>query len=195
MDNCKKFFKPVFQDMHSTLQTRWLSPLMSPILLALLVMPGVADPSMIRDMRSLSFYHTHTGQSLQVTYFTDGEYSEPALVEVRTLLSDWRNGAETDIDPTLLDILWEVQQAAGHHDTFEIISAYRSPETNEMLRASSSGVAQGSQHLLGTAIDVRLRGFDTAKLRDTAIELQRGGVGYYAESDFVHIDTGRVRTW
>lgn len=195
MATCKNSIKPVFQDMHNALQAQWLSPLMSPILMVLLLVPGVADPSMIRDVRALSFYHTHTGDSLKVTYFKDGEYVEPALVEVRGFLSDWRNGAETDIDPSLLDILWEVQQVAGHHNTFEIISAYRSPETNEMLRASSSGVAQGSQHLLGTAIDVRLRGLDTAKLRDTAIELQRGGVGYYAESDFVHIDTGRVRTW
>lgn len=181
--------------MLDMLHPRCLSPFMWPILLALLLMAGVADPSMIRDARTLSFFHTHTGQSLQVTYFTDGDYLEPALVEVRAYLSDWRNGAEYDIDPQLLDILWEVQQVAGHHDTFEIMSAYRSPETNEMLRANSSGVAQGSQHLLGTAIDVRLRGLDTAKLRDTAIELQRGGVGYYAQSDFVHIDTGRVRTW
>jgi len=181
--------------MHNTLQTRWLSLFVSPVMLALLLLPGVADPSVIREARSLSFYHTHTGQSLQVTYFTDGEYLKPALLEVRGLLSDWRNGAETDIDPQLLDILWEVQQVAGHHDTFEIISAYRSPQTNEMLRGNSSGVAQGSQHLLGTAIDVRLRGLDSTKLRDTAIELQRGGVGYYAASDFVHIDTGRVRTW
>lgn len=181
--------------MHNPMRTHWLSPLMPSILLALLLMPGVADPSMIRDERSLSFFHTHTGKSLHVTYFTNGEYLEPALVQVRGYLSDWRNGAETDIDPRLLDILWEVQQVSGNHDTFEIISAYRSPQTNEMLRANSSGVAQGSQHLLGTAIDVRLRGLDTAKLRDTAIELRRGGVGYYADSDFVHIDTGRVRTW
>jgi len=181
--------------MHTIKTTPWLSPLLPLFLMLLLFIPGVADPSMIREARSLSFYHTHTGQSLQITYFADGEYLEPALKQVRSYLSDWRNGDETDIDPKLLDILWEVQERAGHHDTFEIISAYRSPQTNEMLRASSSGVAQGSQHLLGTAIDVRLRGLDTARLRETAIELGRGGVGYYAESDFVHVDTGRVRTW
>ena len=181
--------------MLNTMRAPFLTPLLWPLLLALLFIPGLADPAVIRDVRALSFYHTHTGKSLQVIYFADGEYLQPALVQVRSYLSDWRNGAETDIDPRLLDILWDVQQASGHHDTFEIISAYRSPQTNEMLRTSSSGVAQGSQHLLGTAIDVRLRGLDTAQLRDTAIELQRGGVGYYAQSDFVHIDTGRVRTW
>jgi uncharacterized protein YcbK (DUF882 family) len=99
------------------------------------------------------------------------------------------------MDPGVFDILFEIQQASGSTGTFEVISAYRSPATNEMLRSNSSGVAKNSQHLLGTAIDVRLTDLDTVELRDVALELQRGGVGYYNKSDFVHVDTGRVRQW
>ncbi len=147
------------------------------------------------DERTLSFYHTHTGKSLVVTYFRDGEYLPDGMSALRSFLADWRNGQERDIDPELMDILWEIQLAARHVGTFEVISAYRSPETNQMLRGRSGGVAKNSQHIPGKAIDVRLRGLDTATLRDTAIGLRRGGVGYYGKSDFVHVDTGRVRRW
>jgi uncharacterized protein YcbK (DUF882 family) len=94
-----------------------------------------------------------------------------------------------------MDILWRIQQATGNTNTWEVISAYRSPQTNEMLRSRSSGVAKKSQHLIGTAIDVRLNGLDLEVLRDTARNLKLGGVGYYPGSDFVHVDTGRVRYW
>jgi uncharacterized protein YcbK (DUF882 family) len=95
----------------------------------------------------------------------------------------------------LLDLIFEIRETLGGHGTFEVISAYRSPATNEMLRDKSSGVARNSQHLLGKAIDLRLTGVELARLRDAAIEMQRGGVGYYPDSGFVHIDTGRVRRW
>lgn len=145
--------------------------------------------------RQLDFYHTHTGENLSVTYFRNGDYQPAALEQLNRFLSDWRNGKGREIDPELLDILWEIQQVTGSRDTYEVISAYRSPETNAMLRSRSSGVAKNSQHLHGKAIDVRLRGVDTRVLRDTALRLGRGGVGYYAKSDFVHVDTGRVRSW
>jgi len=147
------------------------------------------------DSKTLSFYHTHTGKMLEVTFFSDGDYREDALDELNRFLADWRNGEEHSIDPELLDILWSIQQRTGHEETFEVISAYRSKATNEMLRSRSTGVAKNSQHIHGKAIDVRLRGFDTRELRDTALKLKRGGVGFYAKSDFVHIDTGRVRSW
>jgi uncharacterized protein YcbK (DUF882 family) len=99
------------------------------------------------------------------------------------------------MDPGVFDILFEIQQRTGSTGVFEVISAYRSPETNEMLHSNSGGVARNSQHLLGKAIDVRLTDLDTAKLRDIALSLERGGVGYYSESNFVHVDTGRVRRW
>jgi uncharacterized protein YcbK (DUF882 family) len=145
--------------------------------------------------RQLNFYHTHTGKQLSVTYFQNGDYQRAALEQLNRFLSDWRNGKGREIDPELLDILWEIQQVTGSEGTYEVISAYRSPETNAMLRSRSSGVAKNSQHLHGKAIDVRLRGLNTKVLRDTALELKRGGVGYYAKSDFVHVDTGRVRSW
>ena len=145
--------------------------------------------------RTLNFFHTHTGDSLQVVYFRQGEYDPGALADIRVFMADWRDGTQHDIDPQLMNILWQIQQASGSSSTWEVISAYRSPETNEMLRSRSSGVAKKSQHLLGNAIDVRLRGLNLDELRDTAKTLQLGGVGYYAGSDFVHVDTGRVRYW
>ena len=145
--------------------------------------------------RSLSFYHTHTKKTLDVTYSIGGEYVESALVEINDFLGDFRNGDATAIDPALLDLIYDVRASLNSNGTFEVISAYRSPETNEMLRKLGRGVAKKSQHLIGKAIDVRLRDIDSVDLRDAAIRIKRGGVGYYEKSDFVHIDTGRVRRW
>ena len=147
------------------------------------------------DTRQLSFYHTHTRDTLDIVYYESGAYVETALVEINRFLKDFRNGQSTEMDPELFDILYDLRNDLGSDATYEVISAYRSPETNEMLRARGNGVAKRSQHLLGTAIDVRLRGTKTSDLRDKAWEMQRGGVGYYENSDFVHIDTGRVRRW
>lgn len=147
------------------------------------------------EARTLRFYHTHTNETLKVTYYQRGDYVPESLEELRIFLSDWRNGHQHPIDPGVMDILWEIQQVAGNDNAFEVISAYRSPETNAWLRQNSNGVAKKSQHLLGKAIDVRLRGTETEKLRDIALELKLGGVGYYEKSDFVHVDTGRIRRW
>ena len=156
---------------------------------------GSAGRASSVDQRQLSFYHTHTQRNLQVTYAIGGEYVDSALAEINVFLADFRNGEQLVIDPALLDLIYDVRESLGGSGAFEVISAYRSPATNEMLRSKSSGVAKNSQHLLGSAIDVRLRGVSTVALRDAAISLQRGGVGYYQSSDFVHIDTGRVRRW
>lgn len=165
------------------------------LLLAVLLLGPLTSLWPAEDMRQLSFYHTHTSEKLSVTYFSDGQYVASSLAELNHFLRDFRTGDVTEMDPGVFDILFEIQRASGSTGTFEIISAYRSPATNEMLRSKSGGVAKNSQHLLGTAIDVRLTDLDTAELRDVALELQRGGVGYYHESDFVHVDTGRVRQW
>jgi uncharacterized protein YcbK (DUF882 family) len=162
-------------------------------LLLAAVPPSDGEPS--SSDRNLSFYHTHTSQSLTITYFEDGEYVDAALDELNRFLADFRTGDEVEMDPGVFDILYEIQRASGSTGTFEVISAYRSPATNEMLRGRSGGVARNSQHLLGKAIDVRLTDLDTAELRDVALSLGRGGVGYYEDSDFVHVDTGRVRQW
>ena len=153
------------------------------------------DQAFSVDERQLSFYHTHTQKTLDITYARGGEYIDSALDEVNEFLADFRTGDQTLMDRELLDLIYDVRASLGSEAAFEVISAYRSPKTNEMLRAKSSGVAKKSQHLLGKAIDVRLRGVPTDTLRDAALALQRGGVGYYEKSDFVHMDTGRVRRW
>jgi len=144
--------------------------------------------------RALAFHHTHTGERLQVVYYARGGYLADALGRVDRLLRDFRSGEQHSIDPRLLDTLCALRAACGG-GTFEIISGYRSPVTNAMLRRASTGVAQDSLHTTGRAIDVRLVGTATARLRDTAIALGHGGVGYYPASDFIHLDTGRVRAW
>jgi uncharacterized protein YcbK (DUF882 family) len=155
----------------------------------------VAPASWGRQARSLSFYHTHTGERLQVTYAEQGTYVRPALSDINRLLRDFRTGDVHPIAPDLLDALFVLRERVGGRGTYEIISAYRSPRTNEMLRNASSGVAQRSLHMEGRAIDVRLTGVRSARLRDEAKALEVGGVGYYGSSDFVHVDNGRVRFW
>jgi uncharacterized protein YcbK (DUF882 family) len=147
--------------------------------------------------KQLSFYHTHTRQDLDVTYARDGHYIDSALGDINRFLSDFRSHDSISIDTDLLDLIYDIRETLGSTGRYEVISAYRSPNTNEMLRTRSndSGVAKKSQHLLGKAIDVRLDDVKLTKLRDAALEMQRGGVGFYKESNFVHIDTGRVRRW
>ena len=122
-------------------------------------------------------------------------YVPEAVARLERFLRDHRNGKTREIDPKLFDLLYALRERAAVKAPFHLVSGYRSPETNEMLRSKSGGVARKSQHLLGKAIDVRLRGVDTADLRDAAIDLARGGVGFYRESDFIHLDTGGVRQW
>ena len=147
------------------------------------------------DERELKFYHTHTEKNLQLVYYRNGEYVPEALSELKVFLADWRDAQQHEINPAVFDILWQLQQAHASGETWEAISAYRSPETNKLLRSRSSGVAKKSQHLLGNAIDVRLRGVDLKDLYESARDLKLGGVGYYPGSDFLHVDTGRVRYW
>jgi uncharacterized protein YcbK (DUF882 family) len=130
-----------------------------------------------------------------VEYFDGSGYSASGLAAIDHLLRDFRTGESQRIDPNLLDVLNDLQNLANRYSTFEVISGYRSPATNSMLRRSSSGVAEHSQHLLGKAIDVRLTGYATDRLAQQARSLARGGVGFYARSDFIHIDTGPVRYW
>jgi uncharacterized protein YcbK (DUF882 family) len=147
------------------------------------------------EQRSVSFVHTHTGETLATTYFRDGAYDAASLAKVNHLLRDFRSGESAAMDRGLLDILYDLQVLADRESTFEIISGYRSPHTNAALRKKSGGVAEKSLHMQGKALDIRFTGFPTKKLRDYALSLQRGGVGYYASSNFLHIDTGRVRFW
>jgi len=161
----------------------------------LLVLLHISGETSTRDERTLSFYHTHTQESLSVSFAVNGEFVDSALHEIKRFLADSRTGDAIDMDPELLNYIYDVRESLDSDGVYEVISAYRSPATNDMLRQNSSGVARNSQHLLGKAIDVRLRGVDTAELRDAALALKRGGVGYYQSSDFVHMDTGPVRRW
>lgn len=165
----------------------------STLVLPMAVLPGFAMAS--SQPRQLRFAHMHTGEKLDVVYHENGHYLPDALDQVNYLLRDFRSDEVFAMDPALLDFLHDSQQRLGSTGRFEIISGYRSPATNEMLRKRGGGVARNSQHLKGKAIDVRLRGIATADLRQASLELGRGGVGYYPKSDFVHLDTGRVRWW
>lgn len=187
-------FAPVLK---MTMTKSYRRTLLGLALTGLVAAATVAPPTDVRaaDARQLSFYHTHTRQNLDVVYYQNGEYVDSALDEINLFLKDFRTGDIAEMDPRLLDLLHDVRNELGSDETFEVISAYRSPKTNELLRSSSGGVAKNSQHMLGNAIDVRLRSVPIEKLRDTALDLKRGGVGYYKQSDFVHMDIGRVRRW
>jgi len=145
--------------------------------------------------RALRFTHTHTGERLVVEYFSGGMYKDDALVTINQFLRDFRTGDVHVIDPDLLDLLHRVAGMTRTTQPFQVISGYRSPATNEMLRHRSEGVAAGSLHMKGQAIDIRLADVPLVTLRQAALEARRGGVGYYPASDFVHVDTGRVRMW
>jgi uncharacterized protein YcbK (DUF882 family) len=145
--------------------------------------------------RTLAFRHTHTGERESLMYWRDGDYLADGLLQLDWLLRDHRTGESMSMDRTLLDLLYRLQQVVGVWGEFEIISAYRSPKTNRMLRSKSSGVAKRSLHMQGKAIDVRLPGCNLKKLRDAALSLKAGGIGYYPKSNFIHLDTGRFRYW
>jgi uncharacterized protein YcbK (DUF882 family) len=151
------------------------------------------------DTRTLTFRHTHREEEsdLTVTFKRDGKYDEDALGKLNHFLRDWRNDKQTKMDPHLFDILWEVYRDVGATEPINIISSYRSPETNAMLRRRSSGVAQFSLHMLGKAMDFYIPGVPLEELRHAGLRLQRGGVGFYPSSGspFVHLDTGGVRHW
>lgn len=146
--------------------------------------------------RCLSLRNVHTDEQLLNTpYWIDGEYQAETLVELNHLLRDHRNGEVKPMDPKLFDLLYQTQTKLGACAEFHVISGYRSPETNDKLRKQSSGVAKFSLHTAGQAIDIRLPGCELKTLHKTAKSLKRGGVGLYTKSEFVHIDTGRVRYW
>jgi uncharacterized protein YcbK (DUF882 family) len=147
------------------------------------------------DTRTISMFHTHSKESITVTFKVNGRYDEAGLAKINGFLRDWRNHKETKMNPHLFDILWEVNRDTGGKQPIQIISAFRSPETNEMLRSRSSGVAKHSQHVLGNAIDFRIPDVPLADLRAAGLRLQRGGVGFYPGSDFVHMDTSSIRHW
>jgi uncharacterized protein YcbK (DUF882 family) len=147
------------------------------------------------DQKRIAFTNLHTGEHLEIEYFRNGDYRADALGKIEVVLRDWRNDERHAIDPQLMDYLVEVAAKVGVAPSFSVISGYRSPVTNAKLHENSSGVAQHSLHMQGRAIDVRMSGVACADLAARALDLKRGGVGYYRASNFVHLDTGAFRTW
>ena len=145
--------------------------------------------------RRLAFRHTHTREELSLAYASVVGYRPDALSRIDQFLRDFRTGDVHAIDPSLLDLLNDLAALSGTSEPYHVISGYRSPRTNSMLRSRSEGVARHSLHMDGRAVDIRLPDVPLRQLRDAAVALGRGGVGYYPGSDFVHVDTGRVRTW
>lgn len=148
--------------------------------------------------RRLSFFNTHTGERLRIAYCCDGEYQPEALEQINYILRDHRANEIKAIDPNLLDLLHELGGVLETDQPYHVISGYRSPHTNGVLRArggAATGVATRSLHMVGKAIDIRLPGVKLNNLRAAARSLELGGVGYYPSSNFVHVDTGRVRFW
>jgi uncharacterized protein YcbK (DUF882 family) len=163
-------------------------------ILLLLTAPSRAAENQPPERR-LSFYNTHTHERLTVVYKKGGGYVLGAMGKISKILRDHRADELHAIDPGLMDFLYDLLTEVDNHGEVHIISGYRSPKTNTKLRQKSKGVARGSLHMQGKALDFRLPGTDTAVLRDTARRMKRGGVGYYRKSDFIQIDTGRVRNW
>lgn len=156
--------------------------------------PAEAAP-FVPTPRALAFDNLHTGERLKTVYWQDGRYLPDAMHDINWLLRDFRVDRIHPIDPQLLDLLAALHARLDTASPFEVISGYRSPETNAMLASTTDGVAQNSLHMAGQAIDIRVRGRHLRYVRAAALSLRRGGVGYYPHSDFVHVDTGRVRTW
>lgn len=145
--------------------------------------------------KSLSLYNIHTGENINTIYWADGSYIPEALSQMNHLLRDYRTDATTAIDTELFDLLYCIRTNLDTTKPFNVISGYRSPQTNAMLNSHSSGVAKKSLHMQGKAIDINLPGRNLSELKKIAINLRQGGVGYYPSSDFVHVDVGRVRSW
>jgi uncharacterized protein YcbK (DUF882 family) len=171
-------------------------------LTAALLMLGagsVHDAAALNETRTLSFHHTHSNEDLTITFKRDGRYDEAALKQLNHYLRDWRTQDETVMDRHLFDILWEVYRDVDGKQPIQIISSYRSPATNSMLRRRSAhtGVARHSQHMLGHAMDFHIPGVQLEQIRNAGLRLQRGGVGFYptSGSPFVHLDTGNIRHW
>jgi uncharacterized protein YcbK (DUF882 family) len=159
---------------------------------------AVAGKAAGRRERVLSLFHTHTGERLKIAYCCDGQYQPEALAELNHLLRDFRVNEQKDIDPQLFDLLHELGGVLETDQPYHVISGYRSATTNAMLRergGSHTGVASKSLHMVGKAIDIRVPGVKLDQLRTAATSLKLGGVGFYPSSNFVHVDTGRVRYW
>ncbi len=145
--------------------------------------------------RRLAFHNLHTGESAKIVYWANGKYLHDGLSEINHILRDHRTDEVKAMSPQLMDLLYSLRARLDTRQPFHVISGYRSPATNAMLHASSDGVAKQSLHMQGMAIDIRVPGSQLTRVRKAALAMRQGGVGYYPSSDFLHVDTGRVRSW
>lgn len=145
--------------------------------------------------RTLSLYNRHTNEQVKATYWGDGHYLDDGMKELAYLLRDHRQDEATIMDKSLYDLLFNLQSHLQNDKTIHVISGYRSSKTNAMLAARSNGVARKSYHMKGMAMDIVIPGVELKQLHKAAISLRSGGVGYYPKSGFIHVDTGRIRTW
>ena len=166
------------------------------------ILPGIAraqasvTSSAIAPDHSLSLYNTHTNEKIDIVYRRGGQYIQTALAKLDYFLRDHNTNEVRHFDPRLYDILSDLAASVGHPGgEIDIICGYRTSSTNAALRAHTNGVAKNSLHIQAEAIDLRMPGVNTLKLRKAALALARGGVGYYPHSDFIHVDVGRVRQW
>lgn len=166
-------------------------------LVVLMGSQGLQTATANGDTRSISFFHTHTRETINITFKQNGRYDQDALKKLNYFLRDWRNNDVIKMDPRLFDLIWEVNRETGGRAPIQIVSSYRSPKTNAMLRSRSKAVAKHSQHTLGKAMDFRIPGVSADRIREVGLRLQRGGVGYYPSGQgyFIHLDTGSVRHW
>lgn len=167
------------------------------VLIPALTSPALAVPLPQRKggTRRIAFRNTHTGESFNGVYRVGDKYLPDAFDQINHVLRDHRANKEYPMDPRVLDIIYQVRELTGRNEALDIISGYRCPSTNKKLRKASGGVAKKSLHMKGQAIDFHMNGYSTARLRELAKSLRAGGVGYYSRSDFVHVDSGDVRTW
>ncbi len=147
------------------------------------------------SVRLISLSNAHTGEKFRGEYWFGGEYLPQAFSEIKSVMRDHRTNETFPIDPRLMDVLFVLRHRLANQAAFEVFSGYRSPSTNALLRETSNGVARGSLHMQGQAVDINLPGTRLSHLERSAITLKAGGVGFYPKSDFVHVDTGRTRTW
>lgn len=167
----------------------------------LLASPTLSIPALAKTAqtapgeRTLRLYNTHTGERLKSVFWAEGQFIPESLKDLNKVLRDHRTNKVAEIDPQLMLLLDELNNKLGNGKELHVISGYRAPESNALLRSASGGVARRSLHMDGKAIDIRLPGQDLKMLHKAAMSLRGGGVGYYADSQFVHMDTGRVRYW
>ena len=167
------------------------------LFVAALPFAGVTATEAAAETRSLKLYYVHTREKAVITFKRNGRYDQKGLQELNRFLRDWRRNQPTKMDPRLFDLVWEVYRRSGATEYINVVSAFRAPETNNMLRSRTKGVAKSSQHTLGKAMDFFIPGVKISRLREIAMQLQVGGVGYYPKSGspFVHLDVGGVRAW